>query len=223
MILNCKVCNKEYKRTGKQAQTASCCSHKCSSIYRKSLVQNNVKCSQCSKDFHMKPSQITRYKRTNGYFCSASCFGRWKSINTIKEKNPNYRGKIYDNEGNKLVWSDKFGRIKLHHAITFEILNIDKIPKGHHVHHRDCDHKNNESTNLVLLSISDHQWLHKQYGNATLWAFMNNRIELKTLVEWSNDKEKAKRLLPLNLFNQIGVFKLIKFGETPEVDNTEPS
>ncbi len=113
--------------------------------------------------------------------------------------------------------------MKTHHAVTFEILAINKIPKGYSVHHRDCNHLNNDKDNLVLLSRSDHQWLHKQYGNATLWAYMNNKVKLEDLISWSNDKERAINLLQLNITQQIGVFKQGELLEKPEEVNQQPS
>lgn len=84
----------------------------------------------------------------------------------------------------------------------FEYLGIDKIPEGHCVHHRDCNVDNNDKENLVILSNSDHRWIHKQYGSSTLWAYYYNKVTLIELVEWSNDKDRAKRLIPLNIIGQ---------------------
>src|ERR1700749_2997301 len=116
MKLNCVICGTEFKRFGKQSKIAKCCSYKCLGKY--------------NKDFHVKESHKTKYKRTHGYFCSSVCYAKWKSKYIIKERNPNFRSKMYDDEGNRIVWSDKFGRIKLHHAVCFEILKLEKIPKG---------------------------------------------------------------------------------------------
>lgn len=63
---------------------------------------------------------------------------------------------------------------------------------------------NNDPENLAVLTISDHKWLHKQFGVAVLWAFCRGRIESETLVAWSDDRERAKRLLPLNVRIQEG-------------------
>jgi len=38
-----------------------------------------------------------------------------------------------------------------------------------------------------------------------------------------NNKDRARRLLDLNITNQSAVLKFCEFGETPAVDNTEPS
>lgn len=34
--------------------------------------------------------------------------------------------------------------------------------------------------------------LHKQYGNATLWAFIHEKVKLEEIISWSNDPKKVK-------------------------------
>jgi len=43
-----------------------------------------------------------------------------------------------------------------------------EVPEGHHVHHADFDAANNDSTNLVALTQSDHQKLHLARRSAGL-------------------------------------------------------
>jgi len=216
MKFNCVICNKEFVRFGKQIKTAKCCSSECSGKLKKGV--NNISCLQCKKDFHKKPSAKTN---KHGNFCSNVCYGAWKSLNLRGVKNPNFRNKMYDQDGSRIVWSDTLGRIKMHHAVVFEYLDILKLPKGFSVHHRDCNHQNNTIENLAVLSFSDHKWLHKQYGNATLWAFYNKKVKLEDLISWSNDKERAKRLLTLNIIEQklSGVFKQGELLENPIINN----
>lgn len=164
-----------------------------------------IKCKICNKEFNKKPSRIKKSKLGN--FCSKECSNKFKSDFYKGKNNPNYRNRIYDYDGYRIIHHKTKGRQKEHSYITKEILNLKEIPKGFHVHHRDCDILNNDPKNLVLLNISDHQWLHKQFGNATLWAFMNNKISEEKLISWSTDKNRAKRLLNLHLEKQIGFFK----------------
>ena len=228
MKLNCKICNKEYVRYGKQALTSKCCSFDCLSIHNSG--EKNVKCQQCNKLFHIKSSAINRYKRNHGFFCNISCYSEFKKTAYLNENNPNFREQVTtDQNGYKLSYLPKIGRIKLHHAVVLETLKLNKIPKGYHVHHRDCNINNNDPSNLSLLSCSDHKWLHKQFGNATLWAYMQNKISLEELLQWTNNKEKASRLLPLSILDQIGIFKQEELLENPTTnkivneDNQQPS
>ena len=222
MELNCIICNKTFIRFGKQALTAKTCSKECLGKLKK--AEPNTKCTQCNKDFHLKESSKKRYKRNHGYFCSTECVANFRKEKYLGEENPNFRKQVNrSSDGYKLDYIPTFGRIKLHHKVTFETLGIDKIPNGYCVHHRDCNVDNNTPENLVLISSSDHRWLHKQFGNATLWAYINNKITLEELLKWTNNIEDAKRLLPLNLLEQrkSGVFKLGELLENPEEDNQQ--
>lgn len=224
MKFNCIICNKEFTRYGKQALVAKTCSFKCLGEYNSGTL--NTKCTQCGKIYHLKESSKKRYKRTHGYFCSTGCMAEFRKEKYLGKENPNFRIQVdRDSNGYKLDYLPKFGRIKLHHKVVFEYLEINKIPKNMAVHHRDCNVDNNDIENLVILSHSDHKWLHKQFGNATLWAFMNNKIQLSELLNWSNDIERAKILLSISIIDQkiTGVFKSGELMENPEVDNHEPS
>lgn len=53
-------------------------------------------------------------------------------------------------------------RERLHCFVYRKSHNLDSIPDGFQVHHKDADKNNNEPSNLVLLSASDHQ---KEHGS----------------------------------------------------------
>jgi len=199
--IKCKVCNKEFKRYGKQILTAKTCSFKCLGEYNKATP--NTQCSQCLKWFHMKESQKKRYKRSQGYFCSTTCVSDFRKIEYLGDNNPNFRAQVTrDTSGYLLTYLPSFGRIRLHHKVAFETLLINKIPKGYCIHHRDCQVDNNSPENLALLTLADHRWLHKQFGNACLWAYSHNKISKEELMSWTNDKERASVLLDTNIVNQ---------------------
>lgn len=166
-------------------------------------------CKCCQKEYEVKYSHRDRSK-----YCSKVCQAtdfkqRYKGIN-----NPNYnKNSDRDYDGYKLTYKD--GRQALHKSVSLEVLNIKQIPIGYQIHHRDCNINNNLPENLCVLSASDHRWLHKQFGNATLWAYCNNKISLEELCSWSTDPEKTKYLLPLNLYLQIGIIKDCELLETP--------
>lgn len=47
------------------------------------------------------------------------------------------------------------------HIAKWEYKNKRKVPPGHHVHHIDHNHLNNEYGNLTLVSRSEHNSIHK--------------------------------------------------------------
>lgn len=192
----CLNCGNEFKVISSRKNTAKFCSKKCLGEF--SHGELNTKCTECGKSFHLKESSKKRYKRTQGYFCSTECVANFRKKQYIGENNPNFKN-IQRREGYLLGYLPKFGKIKLHHKVVFEYLKLEKIPHNYCVHHRDCNVDNNDIENLVVLTQSDHRWLHKNFGNASLWAFFNNKISVDELSSWCRNSEKAKKLLPLNL------------------------
>ena len=117
-----------------------------------------------------------------GIFCTMECSTEYKKEFYKGKNNPNYKGKQYDSDGYRINHYPKIGRMREHKYVVLNYLNINEIAENYVIHHRDCNIYNNVPENLVILSSSDHRWLHKQYGNATLWAFMNNKVELNELI-----------------------------------------
>lgn len=199
VLKNCLNCNKEFSVVDSRINSAKYCSKECEGNFKKG--ENNTICTECGKSFHLKESQKKRHKRTHGYFCSTTCVANFRKKAYLGDNNPNFRNAERD-DGYLLDRLPKFGRIKLHHKVVFELLDIDKIPKKYCIHHRDCEIDNNDKENLVLISLSDHRWLHKNFGNATLWAYNNNKVSLEELCTWCKNPEKARSLLPLNIIKQ---------------------
>lgn len=201
---HCLFCSKAFSVPDWRPQ-AKYCSAKCSAEASKSVP--NCTCPECGSAFYAKPFHLKRYGSKFGNFCSIKCLSAARSRQTAGSNNPNYKGRNVDSDGYRLHSPSVGARfsnrqMKLHQAVCFEILNIDKLPAGMHVHHRDCHTLNNEASNLAVLTVSDHKWLHKQFGNATLWAFCNGKIGLKELISWSDDPKRAERLLPLDVEKQ---------------------
>jgi len=227
----CEVCGVEFCVPHWREGTAKYCSRKCSDLAK--ISKPNTACTYCGKEFHMRASQKARYNRTLGFFCSQECNARNRTEAYLGDKNPNSKQRNFDQDGYKLfspAASHILGpkKTKLHLAVACEAVGMDKIPKGYHVHHRDCNIMNNVPENLAILTVSDHKWLHKQFGNATLWAFMNGKIDLDSLVSWSDDCDRARRILPISVVIQskadiIGVVKGGELLENPEEDNQQPS
>lgn len=226
--VKCSVCGKEEVVCESRSKNYKTCSRDCLSIMIKSKNVLNCECTNCGKKFHLKESAVKRYNRNIGTFCSMKCCTEYKKLYYIGINNPNYRGSQYDSDGYRINHYPKIGREKEHRYITMKYLNMERIPKNLIVHHRDCNIYNNVPENLAVLNGSDHRWLHKQFGNATLWAYCQNKIDLDSLISWSNNPQKAKKLLTLNLINQSGVFKQGELLENPTTtivneDNQQPS
>ena len=54
-----------------------------------------------------------------------------------------------------------------HHYVTCEQLGMSAIPAKHVVHHCDSDKTNNDYSNLLLLTMSEHTALHQALGRVT--------------------------------------------------------
>lgn len=221
----CEYCGTSFNIIKSRANTAKYCCRKCSNqmmkIKSKEKTKDNSICPICNKSFYVKKSQIAK----TGNCCSYKCLKEHRKLIYLGNNNPNYKGRQEDKDGYAIKHIPSIGRVKLHIYLACSTLNIDKIPKGYHVHHRDCNKLNNDLNNLVVLLQEDHQWLHKQFGSAGLWAYYNNKLSLENAILWSNDKEKCERLLQLNILKQkeIGVFKSDELLESPEEDNQQPS
>lgn len=204
----CEKCGSAFERTRRARINKRFCSNRCRDEHHKLNATPNTSCSHCGSDFYLKPS-ARHGRRSHGFFCTAACYNEFKKAAYHGSKNPNYKGRNIDCDGYRIYSPPAPNYLhkgkKLHQAMVFEYLEIESIPPGYHIHHRDCDPLNNSLENLVVLSISDHKWLHKQFGSATLWALTKGRIDIESLIYWSNDHDRAKKLLPLSVRDQKGV------------------
>jgi endogenous inhibitor of DNA gyrase (YacG/DUF329 family) len=213
----CLICGKKELVSLSRAKGYKTCSRSCMGKRASLILSENITktCPVCNKKFKLKRSSFRRRQ-----YCSKICQAIAYKTRYLGTNNPNFRP---DHKDAGYNYAYRIGRIFLHKQVVLDYLNIKIIPKNLFIHHRDCDKRNNVPENLVLLNASDHNWLHRQYGSAVLWAYLNNKISKDQLIEWSNDKDRARRLLDLNITNQSAVLKFCEFGETPEVDDTEPS
>ena len=200
----CEVCLSSFSVIPCRELTAKYCSRDCSD--KSKVSDKESSCSECGTMFHRKPSHRNKNYKL-GMFCSITCSAKFLSIAYLGENNPNNRNRLTDHDGYRIyspqastVLTGK--KVKIHTAVAREILGVKTIPKGFHVHHRDCDVMNNNPENLAMLSVSDHVWLHKQFGSASLWAYSREKVSLDSLVSWSQDHERATRLLTINLLTQ---------------------
>lgn len=199
---DCAHCGKTFSFHKSREKTAKACSRECWRIL--SIKPTNTKCANCDKPIRRKARSLRDHVH---HFCGHECSGEFKKTYYAGKNNPNYKARNYDSDGYRVYVPPAslnlgLGRIKQHTAMALISMGVTKIPKGYHVHHRDCNVLNNDVENLALLTISDHVWLHKQFGNATLWAFMNGKISLDEIVSWSDNPKRASRLLLYDVWTQ---------------------
>ena len=126
---------------------------------------------------------------------------------------------------NGLITTKDFDYKKwIHQNIVCKYLGIKKIPKGYHIHHKDCNHSNNEIKNLVVLPSSTHMLIHRIFGNILLNALHTGRISRKEFFNICNTSECEfyKEIIDLSIIEQA-VVKQGELLENHEDDNQQPS
>lgn len=177
--IECKYCKKIFKPKNKKAKFCSKeCSHKGTSNTKFSI------CATCGKSMYVIESRIGRQK-----FCSGDCYHKY---NLMKN----------DSKGYSMVYCNKRKKnIRTHIKLVLDYLNLDNIPKGYNIHHRDCNKNNNILENLVLLNTAEHAKLHNALGNIGLnLVTLNNSDISKKLFELCN--KELQDLIELTVIKQ---------------------
>lgn len=224
----CKYCGKEFSVINCRANTAKYCSRKCSDASKN--AENNVICSVCGKEFHVKPFQINRYTRNLGIFCSRKCLNIAKKEAYCGKGNHQYglKGALNSSfKGNEIIvrnnnindilvyypnhpYCNKNGRVKKHRLLVEENYTM-------------FDFKYFEIINnmVVLKRTSD---VHHLDGNHD-----NNSIDNLIPCTRAEHKQYHKSIITKR-DNKGRIIKtetaVLKQGEllgTPEVDNQQPS
>lgn len=112
------------------------------------------------------------------------------------KESPKYKGVIEDGKGYYIVLRPDWytGRkgskhVFLHHVIVCQHMGLTEIPAKHHVHHCDMNRKNNDFSNLVLLTMGDHLALHQW-----LRAEGATTISKESTLKWVEARSKGKRV-----------------------------
>lgn len=214
--VTCEICGKHQLVARSRAVHYKTCSVQCrgqlSSRTLSRVVEMN--CVVCGAAFESKPSHRDRRR-----CCSRECLGMLHRQRYCQDGNPNYRGK-----GSYPLTRDE-NRVlrKVHTEAAKRHLGLDEIPKGYGVHHRDTNKLNNDPENLVFMSNSDHKWLHHQFGIAVMRGVSKGEISEALVAPWSDDPERAERLLKANLINQSGVVKPRELLGSPAEGDRQPS
>ena len=119
----------------------------------------NTICQECGKEINVSNSQ---FKRSKNHFCSRQCHMRFmnRELNPtrmtpeVKEKLRNHRL----NSGNGYSYEKTYGR-HTHRIVAERILGRPLKP-GEIVHHIDGNKRNNDPSNLMIMTQSEHARLH---------------------------------------------------------------
>lgn len=223
--VECAECGKVEYVCNSRAKRYVCCSVSCLSKYNSKRYNQQIEmiCPICGDKYYVAKSKINHH-RTCG---KQECRHKWLSMSRTGRKNCRYKN-FEDILSNHIVTEEKHGisrNIYLH--IVKNVLNLNSIkniPKGYVVHHKDCNHLNNNPENLVLLTKSVHRKLHTIFGNILLNALHTNRIDRNTFYKICNEEQRIfyDEIIDLNIMHQA-VVKQGELLESPEEDNQQPS
>lgn len=78
VTITCLNCGNFFQVINSRKDTAKFCCRNCADEYKRKNQDLNCTCTQCGKKFHMKQSQIDRYPRNMGIFCSKECEAEYR-------------------------------------------------------------------------------------------------------------------------------------------------
>ena len=218
--VTCCVCGKKEYVFKSRAKNYKTCSKECLGVYLKKLNSKKItlKCPICGCEYETKKSAILHHKTCG----KPECRSKWLSQNNTGANNPNYRRietliKSQSLSNNKDLY-DKSKRIYRH--IVKEVLGLDScgaIPKGYAIHHKDCNHYNNDPHNLILIPKNAHMLIHKWFGNILLSALHTGKISKDFFFGLCNDEQRIfySNIIDLDITDQI----LVK--DEKKLDNNE--
>lgn len=198
----CSVCAVEFTPTTGSALT---CGLECANKWFKFYTSPNCICTGCQVPFRRNPANLKRMidKGTTELFCTRACRDSYLRSNRFGERMFSTKGN--DSKMNNYKRAPRgFGHKYRteHQYIVANHFGLETVPYGIQIHHRDCDGLNNEKENLAVMTCIDHNWLHSEFGRATLFGYMKGQISLDLLLSWTQDPDRAKKLLLTNITNQ---------------------
>lgn len=186
----CLMCGKEFQVPHWRKDSAKYCSVEC----RQSALHGelNCTCEVCGKRFHIKESQLNRYKH---HTCSKKCMNELKrtlysgignhQYGLKGDLNASFKGKELTKINNDLVdiyvycpdhpYANKNGRVVKHRLIVeqhyelFDFKYFEKVKgrvvlkKTTQIHHINEDHNDNRIENLIPVTRSEHKIIHNLF------------------------------------------------------------
>ena len=212
IVKKCVTCSSEFSVIASRKDTAKFCSSTCAAKAEK--PKNMVRCAECGGLFHLKKSHAERNK-VWGSFCGAACVATYRARASSGSGNPNYKGRVFDQDGYRIYSPPASLKLtngkqrKVHQQVALEATGLTELPLSMHVHHKDCDILNNVASNLSFMSVSDHKWIHKQFGSAVLRAVERGEVDVAIAASWSDDPIRATILLLNNCVMQGVMYSYI--------------
>ena len=190
-ITKCQNCGKEFSVwPSRMKADVVCCSVKCASEYKIAHRTMNAVCPICEKQFYVKKYHLEKFKMVCcSRDCSLELRRiRMTGENNHQwgvcgDLNASFKGKFTVKKNNRLTDVYAFvkgyarakdGRVKIHNMIVeenhalfgekfFEEINGRKyLKRGFEVHHIDGNHNNNETSNLMIVTRSQHTRIHNK-------------------------------------------------------------
>lgn len=201
------------------------CSYNCYETWNKFHKTPNCKCDVCGKEMYLKPSRLKRVKNgiTCSIECASILKSTYMQgdknhqFGVKGSSNASFQGETIEHRNNGIMdimvyepthpRANQYGRVVKHRLVVeknwsvFGEIYFDAIGEWHilkeglQVHHKDCNHDNNNVDNLQIVTKSEHRTIH------------NNIV-----------KDKLQRYEKI-----IGVIKRGELLENPEMDNQQPS
>lgn len=225
--VQCCICGKIEYVTKARAKKYKTCSKECVAKYLQQRNSRKLKltCPICGREYEAKASAISHHKTCG----DKECRSKWLSLNRSGSNNPNYL-KVQDSVKKKGLHNNKENNYKascLYKHVVKECLglnSINDIPKGYVIHHKDCNHYNNDEHNLIVLPKTAHLLVHKWFGNILLSALHTNKISRELFLSLCDNEQKEfyLNIIDLDVTNQA-VVKQGELLENPEVGNQQPS
>lgn len=222
----CICCGNEFEVIKARENSAMFCCRKCSDLYRR--AKPNTFCAYCGKPIYRKPSHISKhihgefcsYDCLNKWKEIAYCGNGNHQFGLKGELNSSFKGQEITcknaNQIDDLIYMPEHPRANNNGRVRKYIVLVEQnyflfdekyfysdgqnhyLKEGVVVHHIDQNHNNNDISNLIPLTISEHTKLHIKLGTY-------NYIK----------RDKLGRF--------TAVLKQGELLETPEVDNQQPS
>ena len=144
---SCLFCGATVYRIKQKLKPTNFCSRKC----LQDAHNHKVSCAICQKPFTIKSSRYEQSK-SKTFFCSVDCHSRGQltssGLTNIQRKDAGNGQHYY----RSLAWNNLVHRCSVCH--------YDKIPEILEVHHKDCNRRNNQLTNLEFLCPTCHEAFH---------------------------------------------------------------